>query len=83
MGKSYSKNEEIVIAQNGANQADFTNIENHLKMYGVLMVVIGVMLMLIILCKCCGVCHLSGKKWIQRQMENTIQKFQNAQVQQV
>lgn len=34
MGKSYSKQEEVIIAQNGANSASQTTVEQKLEYYG-------------------------------------------------
>lgn len=83
MGKSYSKNEEIIIAQNGANQLDFTNIESHVKMYGIIILVIGLIILAVILCKCCVKCRSFSKKWMDKNMEKSIKKFQEAQLQSV
>lgn len=63
MGKSYSKQEEIIIAQNGANNASQTTVEQKLETYGtVILIILGIILLFGILVMCKR-CHSGVKKW--------------------
>lgn len=79
MGKTYSKQEEIIIAQNGANQVDLTNVKSHMKMVGVAIIILGILLLGVIMCKCCGRLKLSATGWMHKTMGSSIQKFHENQ----
>lgn len=81
MGKTYSKSEEIIIAQNGANSANFSEIETHMKLYGALSIVIVVLLTGLIMYYCCGACRTRTRGWLRKEMDNTVQQIQNSQAQ--
>lgn len=76
MGKSYSKEEEIIIAQNGANQADYSAMESHMQLYGIGVILIVIIVSLIIMYKCCGKCSSYASTWLRKEMGNTIQTLQ-------
>lgn len=74
MGKTYSKNEEIIIAQNGANQLDFTNVESHIKNHYYIAITVLLLIIIIICYLCCGKCTGIVKKCFRKEMDSVIQK---------
>lgn len=74
MGKSYSKQEEIVIAQNGANGAtsSVSEINANFKLYGTLMLIVFVLLVLMFTYFCMSKCKRHSQKWIQRQVRTLV-----------
>lgn len=79
MGKPHSKEEEIIIAQNGANQSDLTNMENHIKLCGIAIFILGGLLLGVLICKCYMHLRSSATGLIQGAMAKSIQKCQENQ----
>lgn len=71
MGKTYSvekKQEEVIIAQNGANGASTEHLETRIETYGLVITAMGVILLvLFIFCGCKMVMNKS-QKWIKKQL---------------
>lgn len=71
MGQYNSKNEEIFVAQTGANQ-QIEDLKNKMGAYHIAIVVITVSVVLIILCLCCKRCNSCARKWVQGQLQDVI-----------
>lgn len=76
MGKSYSKEEEIFITQNGANNADYSAMEKHIQLYGIGVLLIVIIMSLILVYFCCGKCRSHISVWLRKEMGSTIQQIQ-------
>lgn len=72
MGKSYSKQEEIIIAQNGANNADQKSLDQKLEIHGIMMASLIVMVLLIVIGCLLKKCHQGSKKWAQKQLRAAV-----------
>lgn len=68
MGKSYSKTEEIVIAQNGANSASTSSLEQKIEMYGITIITILIILFLIALTCVYKNCNKGVRKWARKEL---------------
>lgn len=72
MGKSYSKQEEIVIAQNGANGASTSSMEKKMEVYGIVITCVVVLLLLIGVYIVMHKCNKSVKKWARKEMLSAV-----------
>lgn len=70
MGKTYSKDEEIIIAQTGSNQAEYSPLESHMQTYVLMMSIIVLLLALFIILYVLRAEHVvpeckagCGKRW--------------------
>lgn len=59
MGKTYSKDEEIIIAQTGSNQAEYSPLESHMQTYVLMMSIIVLLLALFIILYLCYARNMS------------------------
>lgn len=76
MGQSYNKQEEVFIAQNGANQASYSSLESSIKTYGILTLGIAIAIGIVIMCWCCGTCRARIRKQLKKEVGDFIQKAQ-------
>lgn len=72
MGKSYSKREEIVIAQNGANSANQSSLEQRIEFYGLAIGSLVVILLIIVACLMVKRCHRGTKRWIRKELSSAV-----------
>lgn len=72
MGKSYSKQEEIIIAQNGANDASQSSLEQKMEMYSILIAIIMLILLVFGACFIFKKCNKGMKKWARKEMISVI-----------
>lgn len=70
MGGNESKQEEIIIAQNGANSASTSDIEVSLKMYGSIMLVGIIIFGILFLYMCIKKCREMSSNWVQTQIKS-------------
>lgn len=68
MGKSYSKSEEIIIAQNGANNANQSSVEQKLELYGAVVASVLVLLILFAMCFLCKKCKKGATNWAKKEL---------------
>lgn len=67
MGKSYSKQEDVIIAQNGANSASTTSLEQKIELYGLFLVAIIILLLLITAFIMCRKARKGARNWARKQ----------------
>lgn len=68
MGSKQSKTEEIVIAQNGANDVDYSSIEQKLERHGMIVTTTIIIIMLVIGFVIYKKCRNVTGKWIRNQV---------------
>lgn len=76
MCRSNVKQEEIIIAQNGANNAEQSSVEKKIDMYGILigtLIAIIVTVMIYIVCK---KCNRKVKSWARRELATAVSTSQ-------
>ena len=71
MGQYNSKNEEIILAQAGANQ-QIDDLKEKLDTYGIAVAAAIVCVVFIIFCFCCKRCNKCARKWIQDQLQSIV-----------
>lgn len=72
MGKSYSKSEEIIIAQNGANNASNSSLEQKIEVYGTVVASFLVLFLLCATCLLCKKCKKGVKTWARKEFITAI-----------
>lgn len=82
MGKQVSKQEEIIIAQNGANSASTSNLEVNVKLYGSIMLAVLILLGLLFLYFCAKKCKMASSSWMQHQIKTVHSEIPVVTVQQ-
>lgn len=71
MGSYNTKNEEVIIAQQGANNAkQVSDIQNKLENYGLTIIVIGIALAAMCICLCGRQCCSSARKWLRKELKS-------------
>lgn len=71
MGQYNSRNEEIIVAQAGANQ-QIDELKSKMSAYSIAVIAVTVCVALIIFCLCCKRCNKSARKWIQAELRDVI-----------
>lgn len=79
MGKTYSKQEEIIIAQNGANNSDWTNVESHIKISSIMLLVILMIIVCVIFYVSCRKCKRGIQSGLRKEIGTVIQQQVQAQ----
>lgn len=76
MGKSYSKQEEIIIAQNGANNAKNSSLEEKIEQYGLW--ITGILVTILIIISVCVIkkCNRGIKKWTRKEIVSAVSSTQ-------
>lgn len=72
MGKSYSRPEEIIVAQNGANDASHSSLEEKVQMYGIVIAIMIIFLIAIGAYFIFGRCNKNMKKWARKEMISVV-----------
>lgn len=70
MGQYNTKNEEVVIAQAGAQQ----EYKIKMEIYGALITGLAVCVAFTILCLCCSRCSKCSSRWFRKQVNSSINK---------
>lgn len=80
MGKGQSKETEVVIAQNGANNAriDQTETEKKMEIYNIVIVIGVVILITFAVYMFCKNCRKSIKKWLRKEFVCSLSASQAA-----
>lgn len=68
MGKQYSKNEEVIVAQVGANSASNSFVENHVKTYGSIIVIMLAIMIIFLTLYCIVRCRAGIKMWFRGEL---------------
>lgn len=68
MGKTYSKREEVIIAQNGANNASQSTLEQKFDKYGIVVICLLSAVMLIGIYLLYKRCNRGIKKWARKEL---------------
>ncbi|CAB3248533.1 unnamed protein product [Arctia plantaginis] len=72
MGKAYSKQEEIVIAQNGANSASNSSLEQRIELYGLVMASSLAITFIVAVWFVFKRCHIGAKKWARKEFFSAV-----------
>lgn len=71
MGSYQTKNEEIVIAQQGANNLrQVGDMERKIESYGIAIIVVCITVTLLCFCVCGKSCCTKTKKWMRKELAN-------------
>lgn len=71
MGQYNSKNEEVIIAQAGANQ-QVEDLRIKISLYGAIIAAVAVCVFLIIFCLCCKRCKKTAHRWFSNQLAQNM-----------
>lgn len=77
MGNPSSKNSEVIIAQNGANEATTTTtLEKKIELYGIFIIIIVIVVILIPLLVGCRYCGRRAKKVMVKDIVSSLEMGQ-------